>query len=113
MCKELEKYLSLFDIKYNIREELKTNNELDNIIKGNLDNKYIKYMWIKNGIICFKANKKMREKISKDIKFLDKYMNIFLSKIFRMIDIKVSSKELSVLTDITTMEDENKIYITI
>lgn len=108
-----KKFSYLIDLKMTVRKEIETNEELERIIKEKLDNKYIKFMWIRNGCICFKANKKMREKIAKNDKFLTIYMNEFLTKVLRSIDIQISKSELEVFSDIVLMEEANKIFISV
>lgn len=106
-----KKFSELIDLKMNVRKEIETNEELERVIREKLDNKYIKFMWIRNGCICFKANKKMREKIVKNDKFLTVYMNEFLTKVLKGIGINITKSELSVFSDIVLMEEANKIFI--
>ena len=106
-----EKYLKINAIKKTIKNILKED-DIEDKIKEAIDNKFLKFIQIKKGIIIFKANKKMRDEIDNDSDFLNEYMNDFLSSVFSEYD-KISKKNLSIILKATYFNDDNKIYIEI
>ena len=105
------KYLSINHLKKKINKVMK-NEDITRIIKENIDNKYLKFLQVKNGIISFRANKKMRDETDKDEEFVYDYMNEFFSKIIsKELDIKIPKKKLSIITNVLYFNDDNRIYI--
>lgn len=116
--KELEKkYLQNLNIKHHIRKTLKQDKDaLETLIKENIDSKFIKYINIKNDVISFKANKKLRDKMEKDESFLDTYVFKFISQILNKHYDKtdyITCKTLNSISDIIYMDTENKIFVRI
>lgn len=116
--RELEKkYLENLNLKHEIRKTLKHDKEeLETLIKDNVDSKFIKYINIKNDVISFKANKKMRDKMEKDNSFLDNYIFKFISNILNKHydgNFNVTSKTLNSISDIIYMDTDNKIFVRI
>lgn len=85
--------------------------KFQDILREKLDNKCLKFMNIKSGAICFKANKKLRDNI-RDEEYVTKYINEFIASILLELKIAISTKQLDMISSITIMED-CKIYVKI
>lgn len=103
------RYLKINLLKKKIRKLMKKK-DISNIIRENIDNKFLKFIQIKKYTIIFRANKKLRDEMEKNPKFLIKYINKFLSEVLEE-EITIDKKELSIITQISYFEDDNKIYI--
>lgn len=83
--------------------------EIPNIIKAEIDNRYLKFIEINRNSIIFKANKKFRDKNEDDCMFHLKYMYPFISSIFEKMDLYVEPETIEVIAEVN--KDDNKIIV--
>lgn len=106
-------YLELKKKQRKYRNEIKNNREkINECIRNNIDNKYLKFIEINKFTLKFKLNKKMRSSVINDHEFLNNYIIKFIKNILmKSYGIKIDIDDLSILTDIYL--HKNKLYVEI
>lgn len=120
MCKDVNHiptgFVDIRIIQYNIQNALKDKTMVQNlrdIVKANIDNRYLKFIGIEKGSITFKANKKFRDKMKDDDTFYCTYTLDFISSIFEKIGIEISVNKLQIISEVYLDEAENKITVSV
>lgn len=105
-------YLSIMMMKQSLKKIIK-NEEFEKAIRQNLDSRFIKFINIKKNTIILRANKKLREKSSKDEDFLNQYVYKFLTSILKEFNDEIEEEYLEIICDLYVMTDDYKIYVKI
>ena len=103
-------YLSIMIMKQCLKKII-NKEEFERVLKENLDSRYIKFINIKKNTIILRANKKLREKASKDEHFLNDYVYNFLANVIQLFDKSIESKYLEIICDIYVITNDYKIYV--